>query len=333
MVNLTIFFGDCDSSVANRAQEFNAEAYLVDYSNLKKFLAETVPMGTVIYTSLADLPDDLELAYQLLYRADVIIYSPPDQWSDGKRLNLSNPRDSIEGTTFLTLANISKIKNNVLNFEQLSINNDFFLNLQDHRRGQQPQLWISGCSHSHATGVENNQRYGALLADRLNLPVSFLTAPGSSLQWQTDQILRSDIRKDDIVVWGMTTEARFPWWSNQNCVKHINPNTELSTVNLSKKIVDRMLVEEHFNYLAVVLANQVLNYCNKLEAKLLLAGLISSDTLSLRLLSLNEFAQYFDLKYHHQQIDFGSDGIHPGPKQHVLYANFCYNQLKRLKYI
>jgi hypothetical protein len=333
MVNLTIFFGDCDSSVANQAQAFNTEAYLVDYSNLEDFLAETQPPGTVIYTSLADLPDDLELAYQLLHRADVVVYSPPVCWSDGKQLNLANPRDSIEGTTLLVLTNISKIKNNVLNFESPTIDNTFFLKLQDHRRGSQPQLWISGCSNSHAMGVENNQRYGSLLADRLNLPVSFLTAPGSSLQWQADQILRSDIRKNDIVVWGMTSEARFPWWSNQNCVKHVNPKTELSTVNLSKKIVNRLLVEEHFNYLAVVSANQVLNYCNKVGAKLLLAGLLSSDTLSLRLRLLNEFAQYFNLKHRHRMIDFGSDGIHPGPEQHVLYADFCYNQLERLKYI
>jgi hypothetical protein len=333
MVNLTIFFGDCDSSIACQAQQTNPAAYLVDHTNVNEFLSMSPQPGTVIYTSLADLPVNLEIVYQLLNLADVIIYSPPTRWSDVKKLDLTNPRNSIEGTTLSVLLTMSKIKDNVLNLDQIQGGVEGFLELADQRHSQHSQLWIAGCSHSHAVGVENNQRYGSLLANRLSIPVSFLTAPGSSIQWQADQILRSDIKKDDIVVWGLTSEARFPWWSNQNCVKHVNPNTDLSTINLPKKLVNVMLTEEHFNYLAVVLISQVQNYCNKIGAKLLLAGLLSSDTLSMRLGSINEFAQYFNFTHQKSYVDVGTDGLHPGPTQHVLYANFCYNQLKRLKYV
>ena len=55
---------------------------------------------------------------------------------------------------------------------------------------------------------------------KLNLPVSTLAQGGTSIFWAADQILRSDIRKDDIVIFMLTSTHRFPYYTNSQ-LKHI----------------------------------------------------------------------------------------------------------------
>ena len=40
------------------------------------------------------------------------------------------------------------------------------------------------------------------------------------------------------------------------------------------------------------------------------------------------FEHFYQLEYNGKFIDFGTDGQHPGPKQHQAYADFLYEKLR-----
>jgi hypothetical protein len=44
-----------------------------------------------------------------------------------------------------------------------------FLNLADSRKTNSYQLWVAGCSFAHGIGIQRDQRFGQLLAEKLNL--------------------------------------------------------------------------------------------------------------------------------------------------------------------
>ena len=98
------------------------------------------------------------------------------------------------------------------------------LTVVDQRKTAGQQIWIVGCSYAHGNCLEYiNQRYGQLVAEYYHLPVSFLTKPGSSIDWACDQILRADINPGDIVIWGITSVNRCSW---------VDDNHELITMGL-----------------------------------------------------------------------------------------------------
>jgi hypothetical protein len=116
-------------------------------------------------------------------------------------------------------------------------NKSIILKLSDVRKTSQPQLWVSGCSFAAGDGVQSNQRYGQILSDRLNLPVSFLAESGSSVTWAADQILRSDLRENDILIWGLTSIPRINYFKN-NKVHHVFPGPCEHIKNFQKILVD-----------------------------------------------------------------------------------------------
>ena len=88
--------------------------------------------------------------------------------------------------------------------------------LKNTRTNNSPVLWTAGCSVTYGTGVEYSSRWGSLLASYLNLPEVTLSQGGSSIFWAADQLLRSDIRPGDIVVWGLTNVPRISISKNWN---------------------------------------------------------------------------------------------------------------------
>lgn len=330
---LTIFFGDCDTTVADQARAVDKDAFLVDRSNVLDLIDNLPTKPTSIYTSLADLPKDLTVVYKLLGCADIVIYCPPQKWSDSKLVDVNDPTASVQGLTEFVLNQVNKEKANVKNLDLFNYSIDNYAKLASSRKTNNPQLWVVGCSNSHATGVDNNQRYGQLVADHLNVPVSFLTCPGSSIQWATDQILRSDLRADDIVIWGLTDESRFPIWTEKNELAHINTNYIENTTTLSSRTLNQLLVHPTNFYQAIIHVLQVLNFCKKAQAKLLIFGLGVSDSLSIHLHAIPEFINFLNKESNSRYIDVGTDNQHPGPKQHKEFADICINRLKALNYI
>lgn len=319
-----IFFGDNDVGLSQVATSADPTAFLltaenyIDYVNGLDF--------TTAYTGLADLPKNISLVVKILDLADTITYCPPKVWSG----------DGIQEYTEFLLLMFKKFKNNVIN---LNINNQNFskyVSLADTRQDSKQQLWVAGCSISHGVGIASENRYGELLSKKLNLPVSYLTKTGSSIEWAADQILRSDVRENDIVVWGLTSEYRFPYWNNTaDKVAHLSPAVIESGTNLPiDRFVAKQLIcnDNHLQYQALIHIFQVINFCKKTNAKLLILGLLTSHLSVLFLDNIKEFFPYFNTSSF-DYIDYGDDALHPGIKQHQAYADYCYQSLKKLNYI
>jgi hypothetical protein len=193
-----------------------------------------------------------------------------------------------------------------------------------------------GCSYTSAVGVADDQRYGHLLANELGIPVSFLAKAGGSIDWCADQILRSDIRPGDTVVWGLTGDRRWSYWQDDKVECYtLNHREQLHQHPvLSPKLLDQMLMHNNMIYQGISHINQVINFCRKLNVKLLIVGLLESAEIDMALINTPEFVRYINTESPSTLLtDLGTDNQHPGPKQHQLYAAFCKTFLKRLNYI
>lgn len=339
MSKITIFFGDINSDLVTVATNFDKTALFINKDNYTKFLNNELPTNT-FYTSLGDLAN-FNVAKFILNKADDIYYCPPTVWSDNKVVDCLDVSGSIQGNTEYLLFNFYNLKNNVHNLDlsKYSSHSDYS-KLVDCRRGELPQLWIAGGSDTHGTGVRENERYGEILANKLNLPVSFLTDVGSSIRWIADQIIRSDIRADDIVVVGTVPAHRFSCWSSsENKVCHITPSfDQFKKIDLTSGVVKNLLVTNHRDYENFIHIQQIINHCHKIKAKLFLLGLKTKPDLLIQLHNIPEFKNYINMSINQDikgLIDEGTDTMypHPGIQQHQLYADFCYQQLKNLNYI
>lgn len=208
------------------------------------------------------------------------------------------------------------------------------IKLSDRRKSSKCQLWVAGCSISHGCGVDNHQRWGSLVGSALDLSVSFLTYPGSSIEWAADQILRSDIQNGDIVCWGITNPERFLHYTNAGDQQHINSRffeTHKQSMSLNYNMIeDKSLIYKSINYI-----HQVNNFTKKLGATLVCGIILPPVTESFGelLTGLRDIKKVFfdrdflaptDLKF----LDLGSDNLHPGPLQHQEYANKFLDKLK-----
>lgn len=323
-----IYFGDNDYSIADKAKLHDKNALLIDNSNYKDFLGSAVPEG-VFYTSLSDLPKDLKIVSDILHKSDLIVYSPPTKWSDNKELDVLDVTNSIQGLSELLLLQVScqvEVKNIELCYES-----KFSDKLADERKNLKPQLWISGCSVSHGEGVTVNERYGTLLGKKLQLDVSFLTAPGSSIEWAANQILKSDLRKGDILCWGLTNFSRLPYYTDTS-LRHVNSGYYQMHKEFEKILPIKYICDKNRLFKALESIKTVINFCNKLEVNLIMFNALIDNQLY-RLVNkekcfyqypyqLNKDFKTYDshgLFVHH---DLGSDNLHPGPVTHQHYSNF-----------
>jgi hypothetical protein len=330
-MTINLYFGDTSDELANAAKTADPLAFLIDHSNYREFLNSQPDATVTVYTSPGDLPKvstDNFAIYQLLDLADNIYYVTPSSHSD------NNNQLFFESV----LLAIKQQKNNVYNLDLSKYSTQAYTNLVSSRQSNDLQLWVAGCSMSHGVGVDASQRYGQVLADTLGLPVSFLTAGGASISWAVDQIVRSDIQKGDIVILGVTEEVRFPYWMSNNEVWHITPthqnqNHQLAFTNLTTNIIDRLITDNNCFYQSIIRLHQLVNFCNKIDVKLLIFGLLSSPSLAVHLNNISNFVYYTNFKSPTCYIDLGTDNRHPGPKQHQLYADFCQAALKQFNYI
>ena len=310
-----MYVGDVTSYLSQIAQDTDINASLITGSNYLNLNPGTY------YTSIGDL-DNLTQFGDILRQADSIIYAPPP---DGWVHNTTKEWTEDYLTVFADKKNIQGFQVNI------PADRATMLNQVDTRKTDDPQLWIAGCSMSHGVGVENHQRYGQLLAKQLNLSVSFLTLSSTSLTWSADQLLRADIRNGDTVVWGLTQVERFPYWKN-NHLTHVTSYTYVQNPKF-KKIVDiSFLDSQQLVYQAVTEIHQVINFCNKVGAKLILAQLLGRELEKY----LHDKFNYIMLCWQHGRnwadrfLDYGTDNQHPGPIMHQYYANEIFNLYQRI---
>jgi hypothetical protein len=299
-MTITVYVGDVVEDLAIAACTSDASAKLIDSTNY-----QNLSTGTY-YTSIGDL-NRLRHFGSILQQADNIFYIEPAEWSDVK----------IKYWTEDYLSAFFYAGNKVINGFQISKSNDYedILAISDTRKTNYRQLWIAGCSISHGVGVGVDQTFGKLLSDHLQIPVSFLTRSGSSIKWQADQILRSDLKKGDILVWGLTAINRASKWEN-SILSHC-------TISSTKDHnILQLLNSDQMIYDAVTAIHQVLNFCAKVDCKIILASLLAHGIEPY----INNCSNFIGLEHHFGRdvgelyADLGTDGNHPGPLMHQYYA-------------
>jgi hypothetical protein len=330
---IKIFVGDTDNSIEVEAKKHDPTAFLIDRSNYHRLFNGDYKEPITVYTSLGDLRS-IDIFYRVLCLADIIIYCPPVQWSDHKDIDLTNPSGSIKGFTEHVLL---LLKNQV---EIIGIEQTYFQPtaqpVVDTRKSTKAQMWIVGCSVSHGIGVEIHQRYGNILSDELGIPCSFLTRPGAAIDWASDQIIRADILPNDIVIWGLTDPCRTTYIHENKLLSGVN-NRSFERYPTYKKILSqKILVSEDNIYKQIYSIERAINYCKRIKAQLIIVGILNESILLRYLESLPEYVCYpYDILVDskNQQLiinnfcDLGDDQNHPGPKQHMLYAEFIKKQL------
>jgi hypothetical protein len=192
-------------------------------------------------------------------------------------------------------------------------------------------LYIAGCSVSYGSCVEDSERYGEILSQKLELPCIFLAMPGSSIAWQADQILQADLRPNDIVVWGLTSLSRVNIASGTDWICY--PIKSYITLDKSKKYFNL----DYFDSwtLTVSCIKQILqveNICQKIGVDLCLANLLETTVIPLLFKNQSNYVNCLEKwkPEHDGEFDFldlGTDNLHPGPKQHQVYADKIYQNI------
>lgn len=315
---ITILVGDVADYLAKEAIKLDPEARLITQEKCKH-LADGI-----YYTSLGDF-DTLHDFVQTLEQAQHLVYCPPLIWSDEKK-SVSNMKHWTEYYImyFLSKKQVSGQDKLPLMLQEKQV----ILNLADERKTKKPQLWVVGCSISHGVGVDPDQRYGQLLSEQLNLPVSFLTRGGSSIQWAADQILRSDIKAGDTMIWGLPGFSRFPYYSDGH-VQHILPSYYELHPTLNQVINIERLDDDNMAYQALTHIHAVINFCKKIQAQLFLFGLLIDNHTLKWTADLPNYTQFYGCFGFGQGLfqDLGTDNMHPGPRMHQWY---CDQMLKRI---
>ena len=298
---ITVYVGDTTDYLATVAKLSDSTAKLITSSNYKQLVPGTY------YVSIGDLNTLVELG-AVFRQADVIIYAAPTKWSHQKL--------KLWTEDYLTV-----FADKVQGFEfPYAQDKDTILNLVTSRQGDQPQLWVAGCSISYGLGIDDQQRYGQLLANTLSLPVSFLARTGASIAWAADQILRSDIRPGDTVVWGLTSVERFTYFKN-NQLAHVNIGYYEANPKFRYQVDISFLDSQQLIYQAVTEIHKVINFCEKLGVKLILAQLFGRG---LEKYMHGNFyyimlADQFGRDPNNNDWDKGTDNRHPGVNMHQWY--------------
>lgn len=318
-----LFLGDTTPYLAGIAHKNDSGSKLITQENLEDFLNS--PSGS-FYSSLGDF-FDIDLFCQMLDLSDEINYCPPPdgKWSDlGKA---PDPRYNMETETQEHLYQWSYIKRKpvyglqVPDFLDPVFDNTIHYN---HRITNGQQIWAFGCSITVGIGVSENQRYANLVGESLGLPVNTIAYIGSSAKWASDQILSSDIKKNDIVIWGLTSLNRFGYFLHDKRYYHILPSF-LDDYPLMKNLFepDKMISPNVFyeSFRSIMTAD---NFCNKIGAHLIILGVFP------------RYSKQKEIKKNYQNfvatdrsfLDHGSDGWHPGPRHHELYKNKVLDYIK-----
>lgn len=316
---ITVYLGDVGAYLSALCRLDHPDATLITQENFSDLSPGTY------YTSLGDL-GSLQNLGSVLQQADTVVYAPPDVWSD-QHFKHSEMRNWTEN-----YLQVFRFRCCVKNFDPMQQHDkEKMLSLADNRKTQQPQLWISGCSISHGMGVSYQDRYGQLLSDSLQLDASFLTASGSSILWAADQILRSDIRVNDIVVWGLTAWSRTSHFKN-NRLFHIHVGSFDNFPEHRDLVSPDFLNSDQLFYQSLTSVFQVINHCRKINATLILASLLDTamcDYISDQpgfLMLCNLWGRQLDQRY----IDLGNDNAHPGIQTHKFYADQIYQKIQQL---
>lgn len=201
------------------------------------------------------------------------------------------------------------------------------LDLIDQRKSPGPQLWAAGCSLTAGYGINENERWGQLVANKLNMPVTFLAKSGASINWAADQILRSDIKKNDIVVWGLSSIGRVSYYNGKTFDFLVNSPS-------SDKVISMPYVRSpHLFYQSLTNIAQVIRRSEDIGFVLVIVvfPFFNNEQGNILYQYLSNFKCFIPLNTDFKFIDYAPiEKDHPGPLQHQFWAETI---LKTLDYL
>lgn len=182
------------------------------------------------------------------------------------------------------------------------------------------KLWIFGCSHSHGTGlIDINHRFGQLLAEQLNLPVNFVTKPGSSLQWSLRHLLNATISTQDVVVWQVTTPHRLTLYQNTTREVMLAASNDRCLLEVFN---DQQVFFHHCS-----LIDYGVKYLRAKNIKFVIASILNQQALFYNY--LEQYSKYPEYCYMPEcNLDLATDQLHVGPLSHKAIAQRLLNHLQ-----
>lgn len=326
-MSYNLFIGDVDEELSFIAKESDPNSTLL-------VAGQTPEPGNTYYTSVADM-EKLDKFSEVCLNAKNITYAPPDHWK-----NNSNPDPhSQQGWTEYILTHVSQYvtcnnlpdrrKKYSLSPYDIEEYKDLdkqefdrrFISPLEPRKTEGTQIWAVGDSVTYGIAVPYEETWKVKISKKMNLPFSDLSINGSSIIWASNQILQSDIRKDDYVFWGVTTHNRFLGIHPET----LDPIHLVSTSYERSAVIREKVPLDYIDSDTTIMQNinairNVYNFCKQIGAKLVIQGvLIDWDNLWIN----------FDIPCYQQtmfwdgvkdMIDYGDDGQHPGPRQHDQYV-------------
>ena len=297
-----LLIGDNEFELSLVAHQMFPNTTLVTNENFDQVINQPTDL---FYTSVADLHQDQIL--KLALDAKEIHYWP------------------IKETSLRT--DTEKFLRKLVKLHQLSIRNfstNFdhtdSLKLMDTRKTHDPQLWVAGCSNAYGYGLaDRSERYIEIISKNTNMEYSDLCLPGSSIDWAADQILRSDIQPNDVVIWGITGIHRISYYVHGQ-PGIINKKFIEQFDKKDKEFFLRLITDDNRMNQSVKNVFQVHNYLKKVGATLIL---LVHKQLSLYQ-HFKEFEEYLwsiqDCVIYGEIVDKTFDQ-HPGPLTNRLWAD------------
>lgn len=321
MHQLCVIVGDTDEVLADYAQKIDPNAYLVTADNFDQ------SHTGLVYTSLGDLRGVDQLLALLSKSTKIIFLSPKKRiWSDWFN---DNDRYSIGWLTKHYCLTASKLFDIPLEMDHC----DSICPENVHARmSNEPHTWIVGCSTTKGVGVSEDEIYWKKTARYLGNPVVDLSRSGSSISWASDQLLRADLRKGDKIIWGITTANRF-YWYHSGAVQMINPLFYENSPDFKQIVPEHILVDDHWTYEGLAAIDRVENLCSKLDIGLLLAGIHANIDFNSSLAGRLNYVMIqgkSGLDWNSEFLDYGNDGLHPGPETHKMYSQLVFDRVKLL---
>ena len=189
-----------------------------------------------------------------------------------------------------------------------------FADTRVNNRPNKPTLWVFGCSHSHGVGLlPNEKKFGEIVAESLNLPITLISKPGSSLSWSTRNLIAADIKPNDVVIWQLTTPHRISQYNGINTTEimlaHSNDRHLLEVYD------DNQIFFNHINLL-----NFGVQYLRRMGVKFVIVSILPKLE-NFFYEYLIEYSKYSEYCYTPGcQLDLGSDQVHSGPLSHKALA-------------
>lgn len=206
----------------------------------------------------------------------------------------------------------------VKNFNRESPKN--FTEFNSNANGTAERLWVFGCSHSHGAGLDHeDEKFGNIISARLGIPVTFVTRPGSSLQWSLRHLINTKFGPKDIVIWQLTTPDRVTLYHNNTNEVMLSRSTNRELISVFD---DQQIFFHHCSLL-----NYGTQYLRATNTNFVLTSILDQQKLFYEY--IDEYTRYPEYCYiPNPKLDIGNDGKHLGPLSHQLIANRILDRLQ-----